>query len=446
MSIAKKTTSILKRDVFLYVSKIVTSIVIARQLGPEAFGIYSILLLIPSYAESFGRLKFDLAAVYFLGKKKYSISEVIYNLNILSLISSFLIVGLVLWKFELIYELLFSKTKYDASLLLYFILLQIPLQFLLNNYVYIYIHKEDIVTYNHIIIIQAIVSSILITVFLFFTKMGLWAVLISIIFSTMLALIYGVFNLKNLNKVCRKINVMLIKDLFRYGFKLYVGGLISHFQGNISNLLIVIYLTPAQVAFFSIARIYSQMIDKVPSTLNTILLSRLPKVNNLIDEAFLTTKAVKILFIILIKLSLLVSLLIYPAVLLFYGDGYLSVVFLLLILIPGILFAGATAPIMQFFLSNNRADLGITLPLLPLIFQIILAVEFIPTWSAFGAAIALSLSLILLSIINIAAFVCFVKSAHLKDFIIKKEDYKYLYQFLISELKFFKNYIPFRKI
>jgi hypothetical protein len=70
MSLAAKSTSILKRDAFIYAIKILTSVIIARKLGAEMLGVFVILSLIPSYAESFGRLKFDIAAVYFLGKKK----------------------------------------------------------------------------------------------------------------------------------------------------------------------------------------------------------------------------------------------------------------------------------------------------------------------------------------------------------------------------------------
>ena len=69
MSFAKKSFSILKRDILLFVLNVFTSIVIARKLGPELLGIWIIISLIPAYAEAFGRTKFDLAAVYFIGKK-----------------------------------------------------------------------------------------------------------------------------------------------------------------------------------------------------------------------------------------------------------------------------------------------------------------------------------------------------------------------------------------
>ena len=76
MNIANKAFSVLGRDLFLLFSNLVTSIVIARTLGPEIMGIWVILNTIPSYAEMFGRTKVDLAAVYFLGKGKYQIGDI----------------------------------------------------------------------------------------------------------------------------------------------------------------------------------------------------------------------------------------------------------------------------------------------------------------------------------------------------------------------------------
>ena len=37
-------------------------------MGPTMIGVWILLTLLPSYAEGFGRLKADIAAVYYLGK------------------------------------------------------------------------------------------------------------------------------------------------------------------------------------------------------------------------------------------------------------------------------------------------------------------------------------------------------------------------------------------
>ena len=86
MSFANKSFSLLQRDIFLFFTNLATGIVIARVLGPTMMGLWVILLLNPGYAEAFGRLKFDVSAVYFLGKKKISIGEIVFILHFLALL------------------------------------------------------------------------------------------------------------------------------------------------------------------------------------------------------------------------------------------------------------------------------------------------------------------------------------------------------------------------
>jgi O-antigen/teichoic acid export membrane protein len=434
MSIADKSSSILKRDVFLYATKIFTSVIIARKLGPEMLGVYMILLLIPSSAESFGRLKFDIAAVYFLGKQKYRMSEMVVTLNLLALVTSGLIVGIILWQFDWIYSLLFSKTKYDASALMQFVLLQIPLHFLWMNYSYLIIHKEDVDTYNKMTIIQALVPSVLAVILLLTTDIGLWAVAGSTLLGTLLSLKYGIFRLGSIGPAGKLVNLPLIRDLFQYGSKLYAGGLVGHFQANVTNLLTALYLLPAQVAFFSMARGFGQMMDRVPAALSTILFPRLTKTASSYDAANLSARAFRLILVLLVMVGLIAIVLIYPAVRLMYGRAFLPLIVPFLILIPGIILSGATSPFMQYFLSINRPDLGVTLPILPLAVQIILAFLLIPIWGTEGAALAFSVGLVSFSIVTIWMFVRLSDSSLRNDLMVRSEDLRYLLQFANVEI------------
>ncbi len=434
MSVAAKSTSLLKRDIFLYVTKIFTSVIIARKLGPEALGVYVIISLIPSYAESFGRLKFDVAAVYFLGKNKYSIGEIIPTLNLLAVLTSGLIVGAIFWQFDWIYNLFFSKTAYNATSLMQFILLQVPLHFLFMNYSYLIIHKEDVSTYNRMIIIQALVSAVLPAVLLLVTDLGLWAVAGSMVLGTFLSLLYGIINLGATGSAGKFVNMPLIRDLFQYGSKLYAGGLVGHFQAYITNLLTALYLAPAQVAFFSMARGFGQTIDRVPAALNTILFPRLTKITDLDEASRLTARAFRLIFVLMVVVGVIALVLIHPAVHLMYGSAFLPLVIPFMILIPGIILSGSTTPIMQYFMSIDRADLGVTLPILPLALQIGLALLLIPLWGPEGAAIAFSAALATLSFISIWMFLRLSKCTFFADLMVRPADLSYLMKFTMTEV------------
>ena len=81
MTITDKLFSIFTRDVVLFVTTLLTGVVIARYLGPEKMGIWTLLLLIPGYAEAFGRLQLEVSSVYFIGKRKIKLGEAAFILH-----------------------------------------------------------------------------------------------------------------------------------------------------------------------------------------------------------------------------------------------------------------------------------------------------------------------------------------------------------------------------
>jgi O-antigen/teichoic acid export membrane protein len=440
MSIANKAFSILIRDAFLFVTQLVTSVTIARKLGPEMMGIWVILGMIPSYAESFGRMKFDIAAIYFLGKNKYRMGEVVFTLNALAIITSALIVILILWQFNWLYGLLFSKSTLNVRNMLHAILLQIPLNYLYMNYSYLLIYKEDINTYNWMIIIKSLVSSVGAIFLIFVLDLGIWAVVGASVLSIFLSLLYGAYKLGPTERPAHIINTLLIRDLFQYGSKLYMGGLIGHFQAYITNLIVALYLVPSQVAFFSMARGFGQLIDKVPTALNTILLPRLMKTALPEEAAQLSARASRLILVLLVIVGGIAFSLITPAVYILYGAEFLPLVAPFLILIPGIVIAGATTPFMQYFMGINRADLCITLPLLPLLLQVMLSFVLIPEFGPEGAAVAFTSGLVLFSLISTWMFVGLSGCALKRDLVIRWNDIHYLHIFFADEARRMKNF------
>tara|TARA_Y100001934_G_C12377803_1_gene790289 strand:- start:2716 stop:2940 length:225 start_codon:yes stop_codon:yes gene_type:complete len=73
-------------------------------LGPRALGLWVILSMLPSYAEAIGRIKTDVAAVYFLGQKSFRREDVLFNMNLITLASAVFILAFILWQFQPIYD------------------------------------------------------------------------------------------------------------------------------------------------------------------------------------------------------------------------------------------------------------------------------------------------------------------------------------------------------
>ncbi len=294
MSLSSKSFSLFQRDVFLFFTNLVTGIVVARKLGPEAMGLWIILQMVPSYAEVFGRVKFDIAAVYFLGKGKYRMGDMVFTLNTLAIITSIAIIAPIIWQFDWFYQILFGNSKTNVQFFMYWILAQIPLHFLYMNYSYLHIYREDVKTYNWIVVIRALISSVIGISLLVFFDLGLLAVVSASIVAVFAGQLYGILRLGPIRKRKYLLNLPMIKDLLVYGFKLYLAGIIGYLNAYVTRLIVVLHLLPAQVAFFGMAQDKGGLINKVPNALSTILFPRISKTDNNYDSAMLLARALRV--------------------------------------------------------------------------------------------------------------------------------------------------------
>ncbi len=422
MSLSDKSFSLFKRDVLLFATNLVTGVVVARMLGPTVLGLWIILQMILAYAEGFGRLQWDEASIYLLGRRKYDISEVVFTLNAAALIMSSLIIGVVLWQFELIYHLLFAKSALDVRLYMSVILLQVPLQFLNVNYTYLHIFREDVRTYNGMVILRSLLSSLLGITLLVVFKLGLMAVVASSILSVFVSLAYGVLKFGATKGPARLFNASLIQDLLRYGSVLYVTSVLSQLNAYVTRLIVVFLLAPAQVAYFAMAQNQGQLLNKVPDALNALLYTRISKTVSPAESSELTARAFRIVLLILAAAGAVAFFVIYPVVWVLYGESFLAMVVPLRILLPGLVLSGSTSVLNQYFTGVGRADIRAKIALIPLLIQVPVAFILIPTMGLAGAAIAAGLGLLALSVAQVIAFLRISTSIHGAHLLIGKQD------------------------
>ena len=430
MSFAKKSFSIFTRDIFLFILSVFTSVVIARKLGPELLGVWVVIFLIPAYAEAFGRLKFDLAAVYFLGKKKYSENEILYHLNLVALVTGLLITTILLLFTNTLNQFLFDGDPGKIILILA-ILPNIILNFLDLNYTYLLISREDVKTYNNMVIIKAIISSGGASLLLLLFNYGIWSVIATSVLSTLFSLIYGshIFNKKIIKtELTNKINKQLLKDFFNYSYKIYIGGLISFFNVYLMKSFLSVMLNSSKVAFFSIAQDRASLLEKIPSAVNVLLY---PKVSNSSheDSSKITSRAFRIILILCFYSSLTASFFVKPIILILYGEAYLPVVVPLLLIIPGIIFSGTSSVFTSYFTGIGRADVVMKLSIFPLILQLSLGFILITNFDIIGAALTFTFSMILFGIIQALIFTKISKNS-IKDLTPLYEDYLYIFAFI----------------
>jgi len=427
MGLPSVVFSIFQRDLLLFITNLVTGILLARFLGPSALGIFGILSMVPAYAEGFGRIKVDIAAVYFIGKKKYLREEVYYNINLIALISSAIIVSIIILNFNFFYEWLFKNEEMDYRAYMFGMLVQIPIHFLYMNLAYFHIANENVKIYNRMVVINAWLNSIIALVLLFFTSLGLWSVIISSIISISISFTYGFIFVDR--RGWRKIsfNVKIMLDLLRYGMNMYVGGIFGQFQQSGTQLLSVSFLVPAQIAFLNQGQAVGKLLNKFVDPLNTILF---PRVSNLEEgEAIiLSCKAFRISLILLLLGGLGLYVLGGPLIAILYGKAFLPTVEVIYFLLPGLIIAGASSTLTNYFTGTGRASLIPKIQILPLIIQLFLTWNLTQIWGLAGAAISIMAGSLIYSIILILLFLKTSKISFLK-LLPGITDLKYIYSF-----------------
>ncbi len=424
MSLARKSVSLFKRDMCLFVTNMLTGVVVARKLGPSALGVWVILQMVVGYAESLGRTKCDIAAVYFLGKNKYRMCDVVFTLNVLAIGTGVLILGAIVWNFEWMYRMLFAKTDVDARMLVYLMVVQLPFQFLGMNYTYLYIYREDVRTYNRMVIIKSLVSSMLGIALLVFLNWGLYAVVVGSVVSVLAGLLYGMARFGRVEGKPTFFNVPLLRDLFAYGLKLYVSGVIGQVNAYMTRLIVVFYLMPAQVAYFAMAQNQGQLLNKIPDALNTILFPRISKTASCDEAVGLAANAYRIMLLILVLVGSVAFLCVAPVVGFLYGEAYLPMVRPFRIILPGLVLAGASTVIDQYFLGIGRADISAKVAVVPLVVQLLAGGALVPKLGLVGAALALLASLLSLSAVQLVIFVKLTRCSPKKDLLIGREDFQ----------------------
>jgi O-antigen/teichoic acid export membrane protein len=436
MSFAKHSFSVFKRDIFLFGLNLLTSVVIARKLGPELLGVYVILMLIPGYAEAFGRTKFDLAAVYFIGKGKYKEQDVLYHLNIIAILSSFLIIIPIIFFVNFLNQILFDgATEYKNFI--FTVLPLITLQFLYSNYSYLLISRENIKMYNRMTILKAVIGSGGASIFLLFLNYGLWSVLIPNLLAGIISLIYGICQYRKAywsNSPRNSIDKILLKDFFNYSYKLYLGGIISYLNLYLMKSILSLYLIPAKVAFFSMAQDRATLLDKIPAAVNTILYPKVSNVSN-IEASTYTINAFRIILILVSFSAIALAIVIKPAVILLYGEAFSPMIIPMLIILPGIIMNGSTSVISQFFTGIGRSDLVMKLSFTPLLSQLFLGFLLIKHFGIYGAAFSFSLAMVFLGLSQILSFLK-VSGNSIKVLIPQKNDFIYIKNFITSKFNY----------
>lgn len=434
LSFKKSVKVILLRDFLLLFMNFIISIFIARKLGPSQFGVWSLLMVVTSYFEGIGRLQFDVASVYFIGKKKSDIGEVFFLLKASTLISIVMIVTLTVVNIEYLSTLLFEKDLKKNELLLYSALLLFLARSLVLNYSYLFIATQKIVEYSYLTILQAAMYFFLIVLFFLFFELTLVHVVVANISGVLLAILFSVFyfHYRSRSKIKIRIKTRLLPSMFFYSLNLYAGNILSSMFNYFPILISSSILPVSQIGFFSIAKSLSDLATRIlPSALNLVLFPKLTRIENKEDMSFKTAKAFRITFFLLTLVALLSIVVIEPFIVLVYGELYTEVSGIFKILVFSFLFMHASSIFSTFFNSVGRPDIPVKILVIPSILSVSMCYLLTILYGVNGLAYGFLIGSSSLFLIRLIVFVK-ISMISFSQLLILRKDFSEIRAFFIS--------------
>ena len=375
------------------------TIIIARVLGPEKQGIYSLAILLPTTLIIFTGLGVNVSSIFYIGRKKYSPSEVFGN-NVF--FSVFLSVFMILIGLAIIF---FFADKIFPGVekgYLFLALLLIPFNLFFDLISSILLGLQKIKEYNYISFLQSLLFLLLVAILVLGFKFEIKAVILTQIFSFIFGgtvLFFAV--LKETKNLLLKINKNYFKDAISYGFKNYLGGILNFLHYRIDMFLINFFINPLAVGIYYIAVRLSESVWLVSQSAATVFF---PKVVAETDgqrlKDFTPLVCRNILFITFL-ISIVLFVFSHWLIVSFYSESFLSSVRPFQILLVGTLFISGWRILANDIAAQGRPMLNTYIIGFSVLLNIILNILWIPKWGIEGAAYATVISYFLLFLVTI---------------------------------------------
>lgn len=382
---------------------LISSIILARVLGPEGRGLFALVLLLPELAVTFGLLGFEQANAVYAGLEPTKRRALIWQSIITASVGGgviafagacFLILGAPGFE-ELI----------RGPLWLYLLaLVTVPAEMINAYWLAILRGMNRILLLNTIELGTKIVSVILIVVLVGWLRFdvagAVWAnVAVSLIVVILLVFLFNYLGTWGKPSFDR----FLWKRAGRFALPAYFGTVLSYFNYRIDQLIVAALLPPTQLAFYVIAVGLAERLWILTGSVSTALLPHLtnsqerdPALSAVIARHVMVWTGVACCFVFALAEL---------AVRIMYSSAFVEAVAPLRWLLPGIFMLSIGKVLVAEILAREKVYVTMWVAVVAAIVNIVGNLLLIPHMGISGAAIASSFSYSLVSLLVIWIYV-----------------------------------------
>jgi O-antigen/teichoic acid export membrane protein len=381
------------------------SVLTARTLGPAGKGIAAVVLLYPTLLFTLGHLSIYRAILSHVGEARYSMRDFCGTVGFFAFaVSIFLIGGF--WCVYSWYPEFFIRSVSPGLILLG--LSALPF-FLINQFYASIIQTQDkIAQVNLIMFIQPFATCLVLFVVWALAGLTITRVVACYVVANIVAAGLALWLCARLFPGGWLIRWGLLRAVVADGLKLHAGVISIYLFLKIDQLMLSHYRGDSSLGFYTISVSYSELLLLVPTAIQTVFYA---KVTGLLkdkaDIVPMTLFSYRHNLLALLLLSAVLSLGVYPFIILFYGRDFLPALRPFLVLLPGAFFLYWNNVLANYMVSTRRFWTISMISGATAFLNIVLNMIFIPRWDATGAACASSLAYVLAGAAYIGAFLKF---------------------------------------
>lgn len=399
---AKHTSIVFIARILIFFTSLASSIVIARLLGPEGRGMYALLLLIPAIALKFSLFGIDSAEVYYIGKGKYSLRDMIGNSAALGLLlgmGSMAVAGLVTFFFH-------GSYLAQVPLAYFFVALgTIPLTLLSTFLSNILLGAQRFFLYSVLSVLSELFFLGFTLFSLFALKAGVFGLLWANILSTSIVALAAFFLLRAIaNGIRLSLSRAFLKDMMSYGLQTYASGVLGFLYYRADILLINAFLTTAAVGYYSLASSLAEKLLMISTSAVTVFFPRASSEKDERKRKEFTPLVSRHIFFLACLAALALFIGGRWIILLLYSASFLPTLAPLYLLLPGIVAMSVTSILAHDYAGRGRPILNVYIAGYALVMNVALNLLFIPRWGMSGAAFASSLSYISVLAVSVLVY------------------------------------------
>ena len=378
------------------------SVIIARILGPEGKGIYSLAILLPSFLVYFTSFSIGQASIFYLGKRRYSPKEVFGNNIIYAVLTSTfaILIGLIIVFF-------FSNKLFPGvePKYLFLALFLIPFHLFLGYIGFILLGLQKIKKYNFVSFFRVLLLLILIGVLLLGFRFGIAAAIIAEILAFLIACIVLFFMTKQeTSGISLKLNKDYFKDSFLYGIKVYLGSILSFLSHRMGMWLINIFLNPLMVGFYSISIGLSEKLWLISDSIGTVLFPKISSENDKVKIKEFTPLVFRNVLFIVTLIAVLLFAIAHWLITLLYSDAFSESTKPFQILLIGAVTISGWKILESDLKGRGRPMLNTYATGISAVLNIILNILWIPKFGILGAAWAATISYTVMLLITLVIY------------------------------------------